>query len=99
MAEKLDQLERQSLEDISQRLDRIERAIILLLSGNRGSQSKQLIGEIEAEQSRQRILYKKYQSLWLIQEQLSNYGINKPIELLNEESALREEIERLNEGD
>lgn len=86
----------EQLFDISERLDRIERAILLLMSKQENSrQAKELVKEIEDESSKRRILEKKRRNLNLLKEQLAAYGIDKPPKLIMEIEDLEIEIEAL----
>lgn len=95
-SEKLDEYG-ENLREVSKRLDRIEYALMLVLSGKSGDRAKAqaLVQNIERDRTNRRLLERHYRFLNELQVQLASYGIQKPVELLIQVEDLQAEIERL----
>lgn len=87
------------LEELSERLDRIERALVLVLSliGEGNRQAKAIVKSIEQDQG-QRLIERHKRRLGKLEEKRASYGLETPAHLLLEIEDLEKEIKQLEEG-
>lgn len=87
------------LEELSERLDRIERALVLVLSlvGKTNRQAEAITKSIEQGQE-QRVIEQHKRRLGKLEEKRATFGLDAPAHLLLEIEDLRNEIKQLEEG-
>lgn len=95
IAEQLEELQEQQLKEIDSRLDRIEYALMLLLSGVKGNRVDALIDDIENDRH-QKLLEQYKTHLHALKMKLATYGkLQSPPHLQLEIEDLEKEIEKL----
>lgn len=95
VAEQLEELQEQQLKEIDSRLDRIEYALMLLLSGVKGQRVDTLINNIESDRT-ERLLEQHKTMLHTLKMKQAAYGkLSTPPHLQIEIEDLEEEISKL----